>query len=76
MAEASFGRPARLRWSDYDPLRLLWRGLVSVRFALGLIGFLALASFAGVVIPQLPIEMRGNPAAEAGWLEFQRGRFG
>jgi cytochrome c biogenesis protein len=76
MAEASFGRPARLRWSDYDPLRLLWRGLVSVRFALGLIGFLALASFAGVVIPQLPIEMRGNPAAEASWLEFQRGRFG
>jgi len=77
MAEASLGgRPSRLRWPDIDPLRLLWRGLVSVRFALGLIGFLALASFAGVVIPQLPVEMRGNPAAEAAWLEFQRGRFG
>jgi cytochrome c biogenesis protein len=76
MAEASFGRRARLRWSDVDPLRLLWRGLVSVRFALGLIGFLALASLAGVLIPQLPVEMRGNPAAEAGWLEFQRGKFG
>ncbi len=76
MAEASFGRPTRLRWSDVDPFRLLWRGLVSVRFALGLIGFLALASFAGVLIPQLPVEMRGNPAAEAAWLEFQRGRFG
>jgi cytochrome c biogenesis protein len=75
MAEASFGR-ARVRWSDVDPLRLLWRGLVSVRFALGLIGFLALASLAGVLIPQLPVEMRGNPAAEAGWLEFQRGKFG
>jgi len=75
MTEASFGR-ARVRWSDVDPLRLLWRGLVSVRFALGLIGFLALASLAGVLIPQLPVEMRGNPAAEAGWLEFQRGKFG
>jgi cytochrome c biogenesis protein len=76
MAEVSFGRPARLRWSDFDPLRILWRGLVSVRFALGLIGFLALASFTGVLIPQLPVEMRGNPAAEAAWLEFQRGKFG
>jgi cytochrome c biogenesis protein len=75
MAEASFSR-TRVRWSDIDPLRLLWRGLVSVRFALGLIGFLALASLAGVLIPQLPVEMRGNPAAEAGWLEFQRGKFG
>jgi cytochrome c biogenesis protein ResB len=77
MAEASFGRrSSRLRWSDLDPLRLLWRGLVSVRFALGLIGFLALASFAGIVIPQLPVDLRDNPAAEAAWLEFQRGRFG
>ena len=29
-----------------------------------------------MVIPQLPAEMRGNPAAEAAWLEFQRGKFG
>jgi len=77
MAQASYrGRASRVRWSDFDPFRLLWRGLVSVRFALGIIGFLALASLAGTIIPQLPLEMRGNPAAEAGWLEFQRGRFG
>ncbi|HWC30254.1 MAG TPA: cytochrome c biogenesis protein ResB, partial [Dehalococcoidia bacterium] len=76
MAQASYGRSARLRWSDVDPVRLLWRALVSVRFALALIGFLALASLVGVLVPQLPVEMRGNPAAEAGWLEFQREKFG
>ncbi|HWO73557.1 MAG TPA: cytochrome c biogenesis protein ResB, partial [Dehalococcoidia bacterium] len=67
---------ARLRWSDFDPFRLLWRGLTSVRFALALIGFLAAASLIGVLVPQLPAEMRGNAAAEAAWLEMQRGRFG
>jgi len=77
MAEASFrGRTSRVRWSDLDPFRLLWRGLVSVRFALGLIGFLAIASLVGTLIPQLPVEMRGNPAAEAAWIEFQHGNFG
>ena len=80
MAQASYddrtSRPSGKDWSDFDPFRLLWRGLVSVRFALGLIGFLALGSLLGTLIPQLPIEMRGNPVAEAQWLEVQRGRFG
>ena len=77
MAEASVrDRTSRVRWSDLDPFRLLWRGLVSVRFALGLIGFLAVASLVGTIIPQVPVEMRGNPAAVAQWIEFQRGRFG
>ncbi len=60
----------------FDPVRGLWRLLTSVRFALGLIAFLALASLLGVLIPQLPSQMRGNAAAEAAWLEFQRRRFG
>ncbi|MPZ48224.1 MAG: hypothetical protein GEU75_02745 [Dehalococcoidia bacterium] len=64
------------RWSENDPLRWLWRGLTSVRFALGLIGFLALASLVGVLIPQLPIEMRNNPAAVSAWLALQEERFG
>jgi cytochrome c biogenesis protein len=77
MAEASFrGRTSRVRWSDFDPFRLLWRGLVSVRFALFLIGFLAIASLTGTLIPQLPVEMRGNPVAVEQWVEFQRGKFG
>ena len=64
------------RWSENDPLRWRWRGLTSVRFALALIGFLALASLAGVLIPQLPIEMRNNPEAVAAWLALQEQRFG
>src|SRR5438105_14665305 len=59
----------------FDPVRGLWRLLTSVRFALGLIAFLAVVSLLGVVIPQLPVPMRGNPAAEAAWLQFERGRF-
>ncbi len=76
MAGASYRRTAPMRWSDFDPLRFVWRGLTSVRFALGLIGFLAFAALLGAVIPQLPIEMRGNPAAEAAWFNLQHDRFG
>ena len=63
-------------WPLVDPLRWLWRTLTSVRFALALIAFLALTSLAGVLIPQLPSEMRGNAELEAAWFSFQRGRFG
>jgi cytochrome c biogenesis protein len=73
MAEARAAAPS---WPYNDPVRWLWRGLTSVRFALGLIGFLALAALLGVLIPQLPAEMRGNPAAEAAWFDFQERRFG
>lgn len=77
MAGASYERrAARIRWSDFDPFRLSWRVLTSVRFALGLIGFLALISLLGVVIPQLPSEMRGNPAAESAWYTLQDERLG
>jgi cytochrome c biogenesis protein len=77
VAGASYSRRAAgLRWSDFDPLRLSWRVLTSVRFAVLLIGFLALISLAGIVIPQLPSDMRGNPAAEAGWYAMQHERFG
>ncbi len=75
MAEASRAAP-RVRWSDYDPFRLLWRGFTSVRFALALIAFLAFASFLGVVIAQLPNEMRGNAAAEAAWYQLQQQHYG
>ena len=61
---------------EFDPVKGLWRLLTSVRFALALIAFLAIASLVGIVIPQLPAPMRGNPAAEAAWLAFERGRFG
>ncbi|HLF77357.1 MAG TPA: cytochrome c biogenesis protein ResB [Dehalococcoidia bacterium] len=64
------------RLPEVDPLRWLWRGLTSVRFALALIGFLALSSFLGVLIPQVPSPMRDNPVAVSAWLALQRERFG
>jgi cytochrome c biogenesis protein len=64
------------RSPSVDPARWLWRGLTSTRFAIGIIAFLALASLLGVVIPQLPVEMRDNPAAIDAWLDVQEGRFG
>jgi cytochrome c biogenesis protein len=80
VAQASYrdraSRPSRKDWSDFDPFRLAWRGLVSVRFALGLIGFLALASLAGTLIPQLPLGMRGNAVAEAQWFGLQQDHYG
>jgi cytochrome c biogenesis protein ResB len=62
--------------SGGDPLRWLFRLLTSVRFALALIAFLALSSFVGVVLPQVPSEMKPNPAAVSAWVEFQKGKFG
>jgi cytochrome c biogenesis protein len=50
--------------------------LTSVRFALGLIGFLALIALLGVIIPQLPNEMRGNAAAETAWYALQEDKLG
>jgi cytochrome c biogenesis protein ResB len=29
-----------------------------------------------VLLPQVPSQMRGNPAAEAAWVDFQEGKFG
>jgi cytochrome c biogenesis protein len=69
-AAGTRGRP------DFDVFRLLWRLLTSVRFALFLIALLAGAAFLGVLIPQVPSQMRGNPAAVDAWVEFQRDKFG
>src|SRR5438270_4240975 len=73
---ATLETAASPRRVEFDPVKGLWRLLTSVRFALGLIAFLACPSLVGIVIPQLPVPMRGNPAAEAAWLDFERGRFG
>lgn len=62
--------------ASFDPFVAIWRLLTSVRFAIGLIAFLALAGLAGVVIPQIPPQMRDNPAAVRAWLEAQRDTFG
>lgn len=66
--------PARA--DGFNPLRLTWQLLINVKFALFLVGLAAVCSLIGVMVPQLPEEMRGNAAAEAVWLEAQRGTFG
>ncbi|HEY7269294.1 MAG TPA: cytochrome c biogenesis protein ResB [Dehalococcoidia bacterium] len=62
--------------SGADPFRWLFRLFTSVRFALILIAFLAVSALAGVILPQLPSEMRGNPAAMSAWISFEEDRFG
>ena len=73
---ANIGTATRPRGLEVDPMRWLWRLLTSVRFALAIIAVLAGAALLGIVIPQLPVEMRGNPAAVSAWLQFQEDRFG
>ena len=60
----------------FDPLRATWRLLTNVKFAVALVSLAVLASLLGVVLPQLPAEMRGNPPARSAWLELQRQDFG
>jgi cytochrome c biogenesis protein len=59
-----------------NPFRLAWQLLTNVKFALLLVGLALLLSMVGVLIPQLPEEMRGNTAAESAWVELQRDTFG
>ena len=59
-----------------DPLRAVWRLLTNVKFAVALVTAAVLASLLGVVLPQLPAEMRGNPGARSAWLELRREDFG
>jgi cytochrome c biogenesis protein len=59
-----------------NPLRAVWWLVTNVRFAIVLLMLLALVSLLGVVIPQMPDNVRGDAAAESTWLDSQDGRFG
>ena len=61
---------------NFDSLLALWRLLASAQFALVIIGFLALAGLLAVLLPQVPPQLRGNPAAIGAWVELQKGTFG
>jgi cytochrome c biogenesis protein len=70
-------QPAPLpRAHGLDPFRGAWALLTNVKFALVLLGTACFAGFLGVVIPQMPAPMRGNPAARQAWIELQRTDFG
>ncbi|HEY8489576.1 MAG TPA: cytochrome c biogenesis protein ResB [Dehalococcoidia bacterium] len=66
--------PAALgRW---DPFLPLFRLLTSVRFALWLIGFLAVGALLGVVFPQMPEFVRESEAQRQQWLATEAARYG
>lgn len=59
-----------------DPLRFIWALLANVKFALLLVGVTLVACLIGIVIPQMPAPMSGNPPARTAWLELQREDYG
>ncbi len=75
---ASEARPAAAAspGPGLDPFRAAWNLLTNVKFALLLVGTAAAAGFVGVVIPQVPVPMRSNPAAKSAWLELRRDDYG
>lgn len=76
MATRATSTTQGLRREPLQPFRLVWALLCNVKFALLLVGFAALACMAGVLLPQVPVPMRTNPAARSAWLELQHRDFG
>jgi len=72
--------PAARGWSRsfglLNPLRAAWWLFTNVRFAVVLLAVLCALSLLGVVLPQMPLNVRGDIVAEQQWLDVQEGRFG
>jgi len=60
----------------FDPFRVVFRLLTSVRVALLLLGCVVLGALLGVVFPQAPDEVRASTQAYDAYIEFQRTRYG
>lgn len=73
---ARTARAAGLRVAWAEAAHGIWKILCNVRFAIMLVAVAAVACLVGVVIPQVPIPMRSNPAARAAWLDVRREHFG
>lgn len=67
---------SKIEPSGLDPLRTLWDLLTNVKFALFLVGLALAAGLIGVVIPQVPGPMRGNPAARSAWMGLREQTYG
>src|SRR6266508_1043876 len=81
MAENTLSRRSSSRgWSRsfglLNPLRAVWWLFTNVRFAVVLLAVLCALSLLGVVLPQMPLNVRGDVVAEQRWLDVQEGRFG
>ena len=76
MATAGSIEQPAARDRGLDPFRSTWRLLTNVKFALVLVATAALVGMIGVVIPQLPAEMKGNPAAQSAWFALREQDFG
>src|SRR5207247_7979207 len=75
---AAGSRPAG--WSRgvglLTPPRALWWLLTNVRFAMALLAVLCGVSLAGVLIPQVPLNIRGDSVMEHAWLDSKDHIFG
>jgi cytochrome c biogenesis protein ResB len=73
-------RPRPYGWSRafslLNPLRAVWWLFTNVRFAIFLLAVLCLVSLIGVLVPQMPLVVRGDPVAEAQWLDGQDSNLG
>ena len=73
-------RPVAAGWSRsfalLNPLRAVWWLFTSVRFAILLLAVLCAVSLVGVVVPQMPLAVRGDAVAERQWLDAKEGTFG
>ena len=75
------GKQGAAAWSRaagliLNPLKAVWWLFTNVRFATVLLALLSVISLLGVIIPQVPLNVRGDVVAEAQWLDSKEGAFG
>ena len=81
MAENTLSRQSSSRgWSRsfglLNPLRAVWWLFTNVRFAVVLLAVLCAVSLLGVMLPQMPLNVRADLVAEQQWLDVQEAKFG
>jgi cytochrome c biogenesis protein ResB len=59
-----------------NPLKAVWWLFTNVRFAIFLLALLTVVSLLGVLIPQKPLNVRGDVVAEEAWLAEKGETFG
>jgi cytochrome c biogenesis protein ResB len=72
--------PTSTGWSRslgvMNPLRAVWWLVTNVRFAILLLVLVVVVSLIGVLVPQMPANVRGDALLEEEWLATQEDRFG